>query len=422
MTNVSAATTEHDVLVVGAGLAGLQCARTLQREGVNVAVWDAGDQVGGRIRTDLIDGFRLDRGFQVLNPAYPAIKEHIDINALGMQMFGSGVGVRSEDRFAMLVDPIREPALASELLRSGLLAPVDVIALARWAGPALAPPSWVKNARDAQRGESMDAVGLTGPLREVMEAFLAGVVLEDEGTTSMNFMRLLLRMFVFGSPGLPRLGMQALPQQIADELGDAVTTGVQVASIEQGRRRAIVHTADGRTASARLVVVATGATAAQSLVGVKAPEMKGVVADWFTMDEAPDMPPMLVVDGRGPKAGPVKNAAVISAAAPTYAPPGRHLVQASSLMHGGRSAATEQVLDHTGELFGVDTRGWQLIHRHEVPEALPSQPAPLRTRQAMRVSRSVIVAGDHMDTASIQGAMVSGERAAQGYLQHISHT
>lgn len=420
--SANATTTECDVLVIGAGLAGLQCARLLQRAGVNVAVWEADDAVGGRIRTDVVDGFRMDRGFQVLNPAYPAIQEHIDVAALGMQTFGSGVGVRSDDRFAMLVDPFREPALASELLRSGLLAPADVLALARWAGPALGPTSWLKSGPDAQRGESMDAVGLTGPLREVMEAFLAGVVLEDDGSTSMNFMRLLLRMFVAGSPGLPRLGMQALPAQIAADLGDAVHTNTKVSSVEQGRRSAIVHTTQGQSASARMVVVATGATAAQSLVGVQAPDMKGVVADWFTMDEAPDVPPMLVVDGRGPSAGPVKNAAVISAAAPTYAPPGRHLVQASSLMRSGQAADLAEVRQHAGELFGVDTRDWQLVRRHEVHEALPSQPAPLQTRQQMRVSRSIIVAGDHMDTASIQGAMVSGERAAQGYLQHIQHS
>lgn len=410
--------TTCDVLVVGAGLAGLMCARTLQRAGLHVQVWEAADHVGGRIRTDEVDGFLMDRGFQVLNPAYPAVQQHIDMQALGLQAFGSGACVRRDDRLAVLADPRRELGHLPDVLRSGYLDPGQLVALARWAGPSLGPTGRLKHGPDASWGAGLDAAGLTGPLREVVEAFVAGVVLEDDGSTSNDFVRLQLRMFALGAPGLPREGMQALPEQLAAGLVHPVCTGVRVQAIEQGRSGATVR-ADGLSARSPFVVVATGARAAQELIGVPAPAMKGVVTDWFTMPVAPQAPPMLVVEGRGAAAGPVKNAAVVTAAAPSYAPPGRNLVQASALIRDGADGvpSTADVQRHAGELYGVDPGDWELVHRHEVPEALPAQPPPLRTRRPMQVSDSVVVCGDHVDTGSIQGAMVSGRRAAQGYLR-----
>ncbi len=407
---------EAEVLVVGAGLAGLMCATVLQRSGVDVQVVDAADEVGGRIRTDVVDGFLMDRGFQVLNPAYPAVQQCIDTDALGLQMFGSGAGVRLEDRLAVLADPLREPEHLGDLLRSGLLAPSELMALTRWAAPSLGPVSRLTSGHDTSRGEKMARAGLEGPLRRVVDAFVAGVVLEDDGTTSNGFTQLLLRMFALGSPGLPQRGMRALPEQLADRLHRPVRTNVTVSAVRDGNAGAVVQV-EGEDVRADLVVVATGATAAGDLLDIPAPRMKGVVTDWFTMAEAPTDLDMLIVDGRE-RPGPIKNTALVTAAAPSYAPPGRHLVQTSVLMADGEEPiALDRVRAHAAELYGRATSGWEHIHRHEVQHALPAQDAPLQTRKAMQISAHVIACGDHMDTASIQGAMVSGSRAAQGYLR-----
>ncbi len=407
---------DAEVIVVGAGLAGLMCATVLQRSGVEVQVVDAADEVGGRIRTDVVDGFLMDRGFQVLNPAYPAVQQHIDVAALGLQMFGSGAGVRLEDRLAVLADPLREPEHIMDVLRSGLLDPSELIALARWAAPSLGPVSRLTSGPDCSRADRMAQAGLTGPLRRVVDAFVAGVVLEDDGSTSNGFTQFLLRMFALGSPGLPQRGMRALPEQLADRLHRRVSTGVSVDAVRDGADGAVVRT-QGEELSAELVVIATGAPAASELLGIPAPRMKGVVTDWFTMDDAPTDLDMLIVDGRE-SAGPIKNTALVTAAAPSYAPPGRHLVQTSVLMADGADAiALDQVRVHAAELYGCATSGWEHIHRHEITHALPAQGAPLQTRKPMQVSEHVVACGDHMDTASIQGAMVSGSRAAEGYLR-----
>ncbi len=407
---------DAEVIVVGAGLSGLMCATVLQRSGVEVQVLEAADEVGGRIRTDVVDGFLMDRGFQVLNPAYPAVQQHIDVEALGLQMFGSGAGVRLPDRLAVLADPLREPEHIADLLRSGLLDPSELLALARWAIPSLGPVSRLTSGPDSTRADQMAEAHLRGPLRRVVDAFVAGVVLEDDGSTSNGFTQLLLRMFALGSPGLPQRGMRALPEQLADRLHQRVRTGHSVDGVREASDRAVVAV-NGAELSADLVVVATGAPAADSLLGIPAPRMKGVVTDWFTMDDAPTDLDMLIVDGRE-SPGPIKNTALVTAAAPSYAPPGRHLVQTSVLMaHGAEAIDLDWVRAHASQLYGCPTQRWEHVHRHEVHHALPAQEAPLQTRKPMQISDHVIACGDHMDTASIQGAMVSGSRAAQGYLR-----
>ncbi|MDQ3358025.1 MAG: FAD-dependent oxidoreductase [Actinomycetota bacterium] len=419
-----------EVLVVGAGLAGLQCAGTLERAGVDVQVVEAADGVGGRVATETVDGFLVDRGFQLLNPAYPAVRRWVDVDALGLQQFAAGVGVRREDRLedrlVVLADPRREPSRLVATLRSGLVRPAEVARLVRWLAPALGPPSRLTSGSgDLSLRESLDATGADGSLRHtVLDPFLAGVLLEDEGSSSAGFARLLLRSFLLGSPGLPREGMQALPRQLAGRLSRLVRTGVRVDRVDQGEGVATVHGEYGNL-TARYVVVATGPAAAAELTGIPRPEVKGVVTHWFTTPQAPTDLPMLVLDGRqrwtgGVAHGPVINTAVISAAAPSYAPPGRHLVQASSLLGGRRGIPGDaEVLAHLSGIYGVSVSDWELLARHDVPEALPAQPPPLVVRKPVRVSESVLVCGDHRDTASLQGALVSGQRTAQGLVEAL---
>lgn len=128
---------DTDVIVIGAGLAGLQCARRLQRSGHSVTVLEAKDGVGGRVRTDLIDGFRCDRGFQVLNPAYPAVRDWINVSALRLQKFGVGAVVNTDEGKSTVAHPLRHPDRAFETLRSKHVPASDVLALIRWIGPAL---------------------------------------------------------------------------------------------------------------------------------------------------------------------------------------------------------------------------------------------------------------------------------------------
>ncbi|KAA0101831.1 FAD-binding protein [Mycolicibacterium sp. P1-18] len=408
---------DTDVLIIGAGLAGLRCAAVLRSAGRDVRVWEASDAVGGRIRTDVVDGFRCDRGFQVLNPAYPELKHAVDVDALRLQPFGAGVAVRRETGTAVWVHPLRSPTKVPAMLASGGLGPRDVVAVARWAAAALRPSRLTARGHaDTSLRAALDRAGVSGELRRVIDRFLAGVLLEDDGVTSNAFALLLIRMFVLGVPALPEDGMQALPRQLAAGLEDSITLQRNVT--ELAKNGTGWQAGDGtHVVRARHVVVATDAVAAAGLIGLTAPPMHGVVTDWWAADEVPSGPPMLWVDGRVTPRGPVLNTSVISAAAPSYAPPGRHLIAASALMAPDGTAPEESVTRaHAAGILGADATRWSLLVRHRVPRALPEQSAPLAARRPVRTAEGAWVCGDHRDTASIQGALVSGRRTAEAIL------
>lgn len=417
---------DTDVVVVGAGLSGLRCALALREAGLDVLVLEAGDAPGGRIRTDVVDGFRVDRGFQLLNPAYPAVGRWIDVPALGLQSFAAGVAARTDTGLTRFANPLREPSLLATTAGAGLRRPRELVATARWAR-ALATPRRGRTlsqvlALDGDRdlGSALDAARLDGLLRTVLERFFAGVLLEDEQATSNSYALLLTWMFAKGVPGLPREGMQALPQQLADVLGDRVRLGSPVDGVN-GTAGGVEIGVAGEVLRARAVVVAAGAAEAEQLLGVDVPATKGVVTTWWAADEAPSDSALLHVEGRAGSSGPVVNCAVVSNAAPSYAPAGRHLVQASALMGPGRPPPGEDVVRrHAGELLGASTSGWRELVRHEVPHALPAQPTPYSARRPVDLGNGVFVCGDHRDTASIQGALVSGQRAADAVLASLA--
>ncbi len=407
---------EADVAVVGAGLAGLQCARTLREGGLEVVVLESAERVGGRVRSDHVDGFVVDRGFQLLNPAYPAVRRWVDVEALGMQAFEAGVAVREDTGLRVLGDPRRAPRLLPGTLRAVAGQPQGLWAVARWAAPVLRPRRRplgdVLSARpDVTLAEALDSAGVDGRMRCVLDAFYAGVVLEDRGETSNTFALLLAWMFLRAAPGLPARGMQALPDQLAAGWGDRLRTGTRVEEIAPGEDRVVLTTSSGPV-RVRRAVVATGPRDAGRLAGVPVVRTKGVVTHWFATQEPPTPRAMLFVDGRDTR-GPLVNAAVVSHAAASYAPPGRCLVEASALLSESGVAPSEAAMRaHAGELFGCSAESWETVARHEIPEALPAQPAPFDPARPVDLAPGVLICGDHRDTASIQGALVSGHRAA----------
>ncbi len=409
---------DAEVLVIGAGLAGLRCAAVLASAGRDVAVWEAGESVGGRVRTDIVDGFRCDRGFQVLNPAYPELRRAVDLSALHLQKFGAGIVARRDQGPARYVHPLRHPAQLPGMLAQAGLKPGDLLAVARWAAPALRPKAlkYLQQA-DLSLTEALDRAKVRGEVRRVIERFLAGVLLDGTGSSSNAFALLLARTFVLGVPALPAAGMQALPALMASTLADRISLNRTVSRIDKDVDGYRVFDGD-RTMRARHVVVATDPATASALTQEAAPQLHSVVTDWWSTDQPLSGPAMLWIDGRPCAPGPVLNTAVISAAAPTYAPPNRHLIAASALPESDGTAPPEKVTRrHAADILGIDGNKWTLLIRHEIRHALPAQLPPLSLRRPVRISSGLWLCGDHRDTASIQGALVSGRRTAEQILR-----
>ncbi len=405
-----------EVVVVGAGLAGLACALRLTACGVPVTVVEADDGVGGRVRTDVVDGFRCDRGFQLLNPAYPEVRRVLDLRALRLRPLPAGVVVATGGHRRLLADPRRTPPARLPRAVGGALGMVrsaaEVAAFVRWAlHDVRTHPADLLAAPDEPWGEALERMGITGELRhEVLEPFLAGVLGERDGSTSRRYVDLIVRSFVLGRPSVPWEGLQAVPDQLASQLPDGtVRTGVRVSGVAPGR--VTIPDAD---VPARAVVVATDPTTAGELLGVAVPATRGLTSFWHVAEEPPTAAAELHVDGD--RRGPVVNSVVLSASAPGYSPDDRALVATTVLGDAGDRGTEAAVRAQLRYVYGADTSRWQLLRTDALPRALTAMPPPLDVRRPVALGEGLFVAGDHRDSASSQGAMVSGRRAADAVL------
>nr|WP_240895906.1 FAD-dependent oxidoreductase [Kineococcus siccus] len=416
--------TSADVVVVGAGVAGLACAKHLAAVGVDVVVVEAADGVGGRVRSDVVGGFRVDRGFQLLNPGYPEVTKVLDVPALQLQTFDAGVAVARGGVVSAVRDPRRHPAGVLGALRFPLGTLGEKAALVRW---ALASASAADLRReDGTWAEALDEADVRGELRHsVVEPFLAGVLGEAAGTTSRRFVDLLVRTFLRGTPGLPAAGMQAVPDQLAAALpAGSVVTGVEVAHVGHGPRSLVVETPQGGL-STSAVVVATGGEAAAHLTGLPEPGAHDLGTFWFAADSSPapgSREKLLHLDGD--RTGPVVNSAVVSAVAPGYvlaAADHRALVSAQVLGADVGPDVEAAVRTQLARIYGVDTRPWALVAAHSIRRALPVVAPPFEGAQPVDLGEGIVVAGDHRENASLQGALVSGRRAADAVLTGLGY-
>ncbi|MGH9061596.1 MAG: FAD-dependent oxidoreductase, partial [Acidimicrobiales bacterium] len=303
-----------DVIVVGAGLAGLAAAIELQRSGYRVRIFEAADRVGGRVRTDTIDGFTLDRGFQLLNPAYPAVRVLVDLPALDPRKFWRAIRLVEGDRSRLLGHPLDTPRAIRGLLERGPVGVRDVLALAAFSARDVAGPArLLTEAADQTTRAEFRRWGLSDScVDQVLAPFLAGVFAEAGLNTSSRFFHLVWRSFLRAAPVLPARGMAALPRQLAGRLAaGTLSLSAPVDAVAPGTVRI-----DGTSHRARAVVVATDATAANRLIpGLTVPDWKGLRTFYYRTTTPPLSHPVLTIDARGE--GPVCNTAVLSAVAPS---------------------------------------------------------------------------------------------------------
>jgi len=378
-----------EVLIVGAGLAGLSAAIHLEAAGVEVTVIESSDRAGGRVASDVIDGFICDRGFQLINAQYPALQELNMISEFDFIEAPRVIEVSLGDRRHVIGDPRQVPWTALNKATGTI---PEKIALSRFIASRPKP------------GQSIgQALRNTGTCYErVLRPFLQGVFLTDPDNVDALYGHSIIKSFVSGRPGVPRSGVGELSKALAKRVGNIVYE-TRVDGIEQRS----VHTNNG-TYTANRILIATDATTATQLLGLtEVPRMAGCIT-WYHADAVnPSGSGRLVVDGQ--RRGPIINSVVMSDISSSYAPANQHLISTTTDLNVTES----DVRRHLAILWGVDTYAWQFIAKYEIPAALPIHNIGRALSQSMKISDHHFVAGDHRTVPSQQGAFFSGRLAAQ---------
>lgn len=408
------------VIIVGAGLAGLACALELERNGVDCQLLESSDAPGGRVRTDQIEGFLLDRGFQVYLTAYPEGQRLLDYGALQFGRFAPGAMVRLGDSFHRVMDPWREPFAAL----SGLLNPVgsmrDKLLVARLRASSLAgsPDDLLKRAETTTLASLRNYGFSDSMIDRFFRPFFGGIMLDASLSVSSRMLEYVFRMMASGDTVLPARGMGAIPAQLATRLKPStLRLNTHVSSLTATS----VTLATGETLPARAVVVATEAsTATQLLPGQLAPVSGRHATNlYFAIDgPAPLRDPIIVLNGAG--GSPIQNVCFPSSICSTYAPPGKSLVSATVLgdADASDSALSSQVRKNLGDWFSVDTQNWRLLRVYRIRNAHPDPQPHTVAEQPTRLPSGVFICGDHRFMPSIQSTLVNGRHAAESVLSH----
>ncbi|GLY86722.1 NAD(P)/FAD-dependent oxidoreductase [Actinoallomurus iriomotensis] len=405
--------TDTDVLIIGAGMAGLAAARRAQRDGVDFLLLEAGDRVGGRVATDETDGFLLDRGFQVVNTAYPRLAALVDLAALDLGCFRSGVLVRHGDRLERYAHPLRDPRGVPGMLESavgGVGTVTDRVRLAAIiARYAALPPPRLLDEPETTTAQAMSGLS-PAMLDGLVRPYLTGVFADPELATSSHVLAMIVRSFVHGRIGLPRTGVGAVPAALAAPLP---TERIRLHTPVERLSGTTAHTPSGPV-RARVVLVATDpVTAARLLPELPAPVMHALTTVYHAASEPPLEEATLVLDADGfarPGGPSIANTVVVSNAVPAYAPPGRHLIATTVAAPDADHAAVRAEL---ARVYGTVTEEWEHLATVRIPHALPDASPPMdRLRRPVALGDGRYVAGDHRDSPSVQGALTSGWRAA----------
>ena len=378
-------------VVIGAGLAGLSAALTLQDAGAEVTVLESSDRAGGRVASDLIDGFILDRGFQLLNLNYPEVKRWGINQELDFRQAPRSVRVSFDSDYVSLGDPRSDffPVFSTKT------------------GSLPSKLSFIKYLLSKPlQTESVEAqllrCGTADLYQKVLKPFLQGVFLADPARVSAVVGREIIGSFISGRSGIPADGVGALPLALAKRVKN-LHLNTRVEAI----RDKTVITSNGEFQTEKIILATDLTTAGQLLGSDQVNPLLSSITWYHATDKAPTETAQLVLDSQ--HRGPAVNSIVISNLSSKYAPKGQSLISSTTISHASES----EVRRHLAIMWGTNTGDWRFLAKYEIHSALPLFAPGADRANSLRVSENVYRAGDYLTAPSQNGALLSGRLAAE---------
>ena len=380
----------REVLVIGAGLAGLNCAKILQEKGFQVKILEASSRSGGRMATDFVDGFTLDHGFQVINPAYPELMSNNLVEKLDLTPLPKGIEIQIDNRLIHMGDPFKSLSYLPGDLSTSSGHIVEKLRFIQFLS---------RKTPETDLGTALKGAG--GFYQKVIRNFLMGVFLCDPDLVSARMAKELLYWFVKGNPGLPRAGAQVLPAALTQGLDIEFNTRV-LKILDSG-----VATDDG-VRKADFVVVAVDEVIANELLGKPTVEMNSSTTWYHSVPQGVISTNHLRLDSSHG----VVNTIALSNVVEDYAPSGKTLISTTTLSN----QSEEQIKSALSRIWQIPESKFQYIKHYEIRKSLPKHLPGKPLLSPVKISDRVFTAGDYLAVPSQQGALRSGRLAAEAII------
>jgi phytoene dehydrogenase-like protein len=407
-----------DVLIIGAGLAGLTAANVLKSAGVGIKILEAADGIGGRVRTDKVNGFLLDRGFQVLLTAYPEAQRFLDYERLDLQAFIPGALILGKERISEIGDPLRRPLSLWSTLWSPAGTLADKLRMLRLKiklagksiGKIFLEPETSTQIYLEQQGFSARMIS------QFFKPFMTGIFLETKLATSSRMFEFVFKMFSEGDAAIPAKGMGMIPEQLAEDLSpDELVLNEKVSAFEKG----IVTTTSGRSYTSSYVLIATNELDLPVPFQKPVSTWHSVVNMYFTANTLPFQKPIIALNTA--EGGLVNNIAVMNAVSPAYSTNGEALISLSIVVdvsHLSEAQLQAEVMREMSAWY-PDASDWQHLKTYHVNYALPVDDQVSYEPRTNKLAENCYICGDHLMNGSIDAAMKSGRLAAEAIIKEM---
>lgn len=405
----------YKIHIVGAGVSGLIAAKVLEEHGYNPIIIEATERAGGRVKTDVLQGYQLDHGFQVLLTGYPAAKKHLNFNSLELQKFLPGASIFKNNQQKIIGDPLRDISLLSSTLFSGIGNFSDKLKVLKLNMKLKKKKiETIFSEKEQTTLSYLEDFGFSNEMiNDFFKPFFSGIFLEEKLDTSSRMFEFIYKMFGEGYASIPAAGMEAIPKQLKQNLKNTTFRfHTKVSAVKENE----IILDDNTILKSDYTIIATEASNLIENKKIKPTEWKSCQNLYFETSTRVIQKKLI---GLIPKKGTLINNIVYTTCLKTKGITNKELLSVTVINKQKLSdkILIDEVIKELKEHCNIDNI--KFLKQYNIPMALPKlnnvkyEILP----SELKVSKSIFLAGDTLVNGSLNAAIISGESAAMGIIE-----